>query len=400
MRGDNTAIKVRNVKKDFYRPHEKSSRSLKSSIINFWRKKQKGIDTQHVLKGVSFEIPKGEFFGVVGRNGSGKSTLLKMIAGIYQPTSGKITASGKLVPFIELGVGFNPELTGRENIYLNGALLGFSRREIDAMYDDIVDFAELREFMEQKLKNYSSGMQVRLAFAVAIKAQGDVLILDEVLAVGDEAFQRKCNKYFDEIKKDKNKTIILVTHSMDAVRKYCSKAILIENGEIIASGTPDDVADKYSMQFLNRASGHQEANRLGSGGVIYKNIKHELTKDKLIIDFDIENQTDIKQDGITMGFDFFVDDVMVFGNDTRHIKEYKSGIDLQGKEKRHYNVTFDNNFGSNTFDVGMTIAVGFGDEYTDRIKPAFSFDSINVGYYEGFKILGFPNIIENKTIQR
>lgn len=246
---DNVAIKIDNVKKDFYRPHEKSSRSLKTSIVNIWRKKDKGKDTQHALRGVSFEVQKGEFFGIVGRNGSGKSTLLKMIAGIYQPTSGTITTNGKLVPFIELGVGFNPELTGRENIYLNGALLGFSVKEIDAMYEDIVDFSELHEFMEQKLKNYSSGMQVRLAFAVAIKAQGDVLILDEVLAVGDEAFQRKCNEYFVRLKKEK-KTVILVTHSMDAVQQFCTKAVMVENGLVVASGDPAKVAQEYRELFV------------------------------------------------------------------------------------------------------------------------------------------------------
>ena len=141
----------------------------------------KGYKEQHVLKDISFEVEKGDFFGILGRNGSGKSTLLKIISEIYVPEKGTVTIDGKLVSFIELGVGFNPELTGRENVYMNGAMLGFSTAEIDAMYDDIVDFAELHEFMNQKLKNYSSGMQVRLAFSVAIKAQGDILILDEVL---------------------------------------------------------------------------------------------------------------------------------------------------------------------------------------------------------------------------
>ena len=157
-----------------------------------------------------------------------------------------MTVDGKLVSFIELGVGFNPELTGRENVYMNGALLGFSKEEVNAMYDDIVDFAELGAFMNQKLKNYSSGMQVRLAFSVAIKAQGDVLILDEVLAVGDEAFQRKCNDYFMERKKS-GKTTILVTHDMGAVKKYCNQAVLIENGLVKALGNPDDVANQYSF---------------------------------------------------------------------------------------------------------------------------------------------------------
>ena len=199
-----------------------------------------------VLKDISFEVHKGDFFGIVGQNGSGKSTLLKIISQIYTPNTGSVQVEGKLVPFIELGVGFNPELTGRENVYLNGAMLGFSKDEIDAMYDDIVDFAELGDFMEQKLKNYSSGMQVRLAFSVAIKSQGDILVLDEVLAVGDEAFQKKCQDFFFDAKREK-KTIILVTHSMNDVRKYCNKAMLIENGHITKFGKPDEVANRLRL---------------------------------------------------------------------------------------------------------------------------------------------------------
>ena len=242
------ALSVEHVSKSFRLPTEQAT-GLKQAFIN-WTKGIKGYKEQKVLKDISFEVHKGDFFGIVGRNGSGKSTLLKLISGIYVPDEGKIRYQGKLVPFIELGVGFNPELTGRENVYLNDALLGFTREEIDAMYDDIVDFAELGEFMDQKLKNYSSGMQVRLAFSVAIKAQGDILVLDEVLAVGDEAFQRKCDTFFANIKKDPTKTVILVTHDMSAVKKYCNKAILIKDGNIIVSGDKDEVADKYSLENL------------------------------------------------------------------------------------------------------------------------------------------------------
>ena len=241
-------LKVDNVEKSFRLPTEQAS-GFKQMLIN-WTKGIKGYREQKVLKGVSFEVRQGDFFGIVGRNGSGKSTLLKLISQIYVPESGSITVDGKLVPFIELGVGFNPELTGRENVYLNGALLGFSRSEIDDMYDDIVQFAELEEFMDQKLKNYSSGMQVRLAFSVAIQARGDILVLDEVLAVGDEAFQRKCDDFFAIIKQDPTKTVILVTHSMDAVKKYCNKAILIKDGRVIVSGDKDDVADRYTLENL------------------------------------------------------------------------------------------------------------------------------------------------------
>ncbi|HEM5998348.1 TPA: ABC transporter ATP-binding protein [Streptococcus suis] len=244
MTEKNIAVKVDHVSKFFKLPTE-TTQSLRTTMVNRFRG-IKGYKEQHVLKDISFEVEKGDFFGILGRNGSGKSTLLKIISQIYVPEKGSVTVDGKLVSFIELGVGFNPELTGRENVYLNGALLGFSKEEIDAMYDDIVDFAELREFMNQKLKNYSSGMQVRLAFSVAIKAQGDVLILDEVLAVGDEAFQRKCNDYFQERKKS-GKTTILVTHDMGAVKKYCNKAVLIENGLVKALGDPSDVANQYSL---------------------------------------------------------------------------------------------------------------------------------------------------------
>ena len=238
------AVKVDHVSKYFKLPTE-ATNSLRTALVNRF-KGIKGYKEQHVLNDISFEVEKGDFFGILGRNGSGKSTLLKIISEIYVPEKGSVTIDGKLVSFIELGVGFNPELTGRENVYMNGAMLGFSTAEIDAMYDDIVDFAELHEFMNQKLKNYSSGMQVRLAFSVAIKAQGDILILDEVLAVGDEAFQRKCNDYFQERKKS-GKTTILVTHDMGAVKKYCNKAVLIENGLVKALGSPENVANQYSF---------------------------------------------------------------------------------------------------------------------------------------------------------
>ena len=247
------AVKVDHVSKYFKLPTE-ATNSLRTALVNRF-KGIKGYKEQHVLKDISCEVEKGDFFGILGRNGSGKSTLLKIISEIYVPEKGTVTIDGKLVSFIELGVGFNPELTGRENVYMNGAMLGFSTAEIDAMYDDIVDFAELHDFMNQKLKNYSSGMQVRLAFSVAIKAQGDILILDEVLAVGDEAFQRKCNDYFQERKKS-GKTTILVTHDMGAVKKYCNKAVLIENGLVKAIGDPFDVSDQYSFDNLESNSHH------------------------------------------------------------------------------------------------------------------------------------------------
>lgn len=245
---NNLAVSVKHVSKDFHYTSARAA-TLKSLLTGIFRSKSgDSSDIQHALNNVSFDIQKGEFFGIVGRNGSGKSTLLKMIAGIYQPNKGQIQVSGKLVPFIELGVGFNPELTGRENVYLNGALLGFSRREIDQQYQEIVEFAELEKFMDQQLKNYSSGMQVRLAFSMAVRAKADVLLIDEVLAVGDADFQRKCYEYFKRLKKEK-KTVIFVSHDMAAVQEYCDRVALIEKSKLVAINSADKVSQMYRQLF-------------------------------------------------------------------------------------------------------------------------------------------------------
>jgi len=236
------AVEVRDIHKEFVLPQHKNS-TFKQTVVNIVKKNKKV--TQKVLDGVSFTVNKGDFYGIVGRNGSGKSTLLKLIAGVYTPTQGQIVVNGGLTPFIELGVGFNPELTGRDNVYLNGALLGFDRKQMNSMYSDIVEFAELEPFMDQKLKNYSSGMQVRLAFSIAVKAKNDILMFDEVLAVGDEAFQRKCLDVFEEYKAS-DQTVILVTHSMETVKTFCNKAVLISEGKIAKIGNPIEVADEYS----------------------------------------------------------------------------------------------------------------------------------------------------------
>ena len=244
-------VTVEHVSKTFKLPHEKHS-SLKSMLISRFKGSKQSYELQKALHDVSFEVRKGDFFAIVGRNGSGKSTLLKMLAGIYTPSSGQINVDGRLTPFIELGVGFNAELSGRENVFLNGALLGFSRKEMEAMYDDIVEFAELKRFMDQKLKNYSSGMQVRLAFSIAIRAKGDILLLDEVLAVGDSAFQQKCFNYFEELKADK-KTVVFVSHDMSAITRFCDRAVYIEEGKLIMDGTAAEVADLYVEKNIKNA---------------------------------------------------------------------------------------------------------------------------------------------------
>jgi len=242
------AVSVSNVKKDFKLPLKQGD-SLKDAIVQSLSIGMPKYKTYHALKGISFDVQKGEFFGILGRNGTGKSTLLKIISEIYQPTQGKVEVTGRLVPFIELGVGFNPKLSARENVYLNGAILGFSRIEIDARYQEIVEFAELEEFMDQKLKNFSSGMRVRLAFAIAVQANADILVIDEVLAVGDADFKKKCYEYFGSLKDDDSKTVIFVTHGMSAVREYCDRAILIDQGRIIFEGSGEEAADKYRSMF-------------------------------------------------------------------------------------------------------------------------------------------------------
>lgn len=270
---DEPALKIDQLHKNFILPHEKRG-SIKHVFTNVFKPRNPGAEVQRALKNISFEVKPGEFFGIVGRNGSGKSTLLKILAGIYQPTKGGVAIRGKLVPFIELGVGFNPELTGRENVYLNGALLGFSKKEIMRRYDQIVAFAELERFMDQKLKNYSSGMQVRLAFSLAVCAEADILLVDEVLAVGDADFQRKCYDYFRNLKKNKT-TVVFVSHDMNAVREYCDRAILIEDGKITARGHPSEVSTEYTKLFSETAEAEMSGNgkRWGKAGKLISEVK-------------------------------------------------------------------------------------------------------------------------------
>lgn len=296
MVADDTAIKVDGVYKSFKLPHEKKN-SLKSIFTSLFKQKQKGYETQYALRDISFEVKKGEFFGIVGRNGSGKSTLLKILAEIYRPTKGSVRINGRLVPFIELGVGFNPDLTGRENVYLNGALLGFTTKEIDEQYDDIVSFAELERFMDQKLKNYSSGMQVRLAFAVATRAKAEILLIDEVLAVGDADFQRKCFNYFKSLKKS-GTTVVFVSHDMDAVREYCDRAILIDKNQIIESGDTDAVAQKYTQLFIDQSENSQqpgqEGSRWGKGGIVTREVGVDVNQELVSVTYRIEAHADVE----------------------------------------------------------------------------------------------------------
>lgn len=241
------AIKVEGVSKTFRIPHEKIS-SLRGAAVSVFKKKS--YEEFKALDNVSFEVKKGEFFGIIGRNGSGKSTLLKILAGIYQPDKGKVKINGMISPFLELGIGFNPELSGRDNVYLNATVLGLTKKEIDEKFDSIVKFSELERFIDQKLKNYSSGMQVRLAFSVSIHANRDILLMDEVLAVGDSNFQAKCLEEFNRYKQ-KGKTVVLVSHDITTIQRYCDRALLLRNGVVKKIGNAEEVCHEYIHENIS-----------------------------------------------------------------------------------------------------------------------------------------------------
>jgi ABC-type polysaccharide/polyol phosphate transport system ATPase subunit len=256
------AVVVDGVSKTFELPQERVH-TLKERALHPLRRTR--TDVLHALRDVSFDVASGEFFGIVGRNGSGKSTLLKCLAGIYATDRGRIHLDGRLSAFIELGVGFSMDLPARDNVIINATMLGLSPREARTRFEAVVEFAELGEFVDLKLKNYSSGMLVRLAFAVMIQVDADILLIDEVLAVGDAAFQQKCFDEFVRIR-DSGKTILLVTHDMGAVHRFCDRALLLERGRVVALEEPDTVGNRYlELNFSEVARGNAEHERdLGS----------------------------------------------------------------------------------------------------------------------------------------
>ena len=258
------AVVVDGVSKTFRLPQEQVH-TLKERALHPFRRQ--GYERLQALRDISFQVEKGEFFGIVGRNGSGKSTLLKLLAGIYRADAGRIYVNGRLSTFIELGVGFNPDLAARDNVTINGIMLGLSPREARARFDRIIEFAELEEFVDLKLKNYSSGMQVRLAFSVMIQVDADILLIDEVLAVGDASFQQKCFDVFHKLREEK-RTILFVTHDMGSVKRFCDRAVLIHRGDIEAIGAPDDVANRYvALNFGDdgRRTADDGGERYGNG---------------------------------------------------------------------------------------------------------------------------------------
>ena len=242
------AVSIVGASKSFKLPRNRAS-TLKERVLQ--PRSARSFEWLHAVRDVTVDVERGEFFGIVGRNGGGKSTLLKCLAGIYRLDAGQITVRGSLSPFIELGVGFNMEMTARDNVIINAIMLGLSRREAVARFDQIIDFAELHDFLDLKLKNYSSGMLVRLAFSVSIQVRADVLLIDEVLAVGDANFQQKC---FDELErlKRQGRTVLFVTHDMAAVERFCDRAMLMSHGNVLEIGDPATVARHYNK--LNFAS--------------------------------------------------------------------------------------------------------------------------------------------------
>ncbi|MCL2110074.1 ABC transporter ATP-binding protein [Microgenomates group bacterium] len=242
MSSKQPAITARNLSKLFRSQKQKTFKEMLPALIG---KGKKGVmDSFWALREVSFEIAKGESFAIIGPNGSGKSTLLKILAGVTQQTQGEFVVNGRIAPLLELGAGFHPDMTGRENIYLNSIILGSTKEETKKIIEDIIDFSEIREFIDQPVKNYSSGMYVRLAFAVAIHTQFDILLADEVLAVGDEKFQKKCLAKMEEFKA-RGKTIVLVTHNTKTVKEFCQRALYLRYGKEISCGEAEEVAARY-----------------------------------------------------------------------------------------------------------------------------------------------------------
>jgi ABC-2 type transport system ATP-binding protein len=244
------AFRVEHLSKSFEIPTENRN-TIKERLMHF--RNRLSYDTLKVLDDISFEIKKGEFFSIIGRNGSGKSTLLKILAGIYTADKGKITVNGEISPFLELGVGFNPELSGKDNVYLNSTLLGQTKKEIDRNFEEIVAFSELEQFIHLKLKNYSSGMQVRLAFATAIQTKREILIMDEVLAVGDAAFKDKCYDVFEKIIAS-GRTIIFVSHDIGSVMKYSDRVMYLEAGKIACIGSAAEAVSQYLPSHQHKES--------------------------------------------------------------------------------------------------------------------------------------------------
>lgn len=244
------AMAVDNVSKTFKIPHERKI-TVFEHLAGLFRGNSYRYEVFYALKNLNFSIKHGETFGLIGPNGCGKSTLLKVVAGVLYPDEGRVRVNGQVAPFLELGVGFQPELSAKENVYLYGAIMGLTRKEIDQRYDEIMEFSELKRFENMKLRNFSSGMYVRLAFATAIQTDPDIMLVDEVLAVGDEAFQKKCREKIDEIRRA-GKTILLVSHDLATVQSLCERCLLLNGGQMVKLGETGSVLAEYNRMRSER----------------------------------------------------------------------------------------------------------------------------------------------------
>jgi ABC-type polysaccharide/polyol phosphate transport system ATPase subunit len=345
-------------------------------------RRRRGHNTFKALQDISFAVKEGEFFGIAGRNGSGKSTLLKCLAGIYQ-VDGEIWRRGRLSTFIELGVGFNPDLAAKDNVIMNGIMMGLTPREAKRRYDSVIDFAELHEFQDLKLKNYSSGMHVRLAFSVAIQVDADMLLIDEVLAVGDAAFQQKCYDVFNNMR-DAGRTIVFVTHDMGSMQRFCHRAMLIERGEMVYIGDPAEVGDRYLELNFGRdpdAAAKAAGERSGDG---------EARVDEVWIeDAAGERRTAVQQgQRVTLharvSFNVDVDDpaasIYVMNADHRAVlvattaREHEHTGHFRAGEEAVFSFSFENVFAPGRYNPMFTLAHrGSGLDLMDRFEGASSF---------------------------
>ena len=370
---------VDHVTKRFVVPHERRN-TLKERVLHPVRRS--GVHRFEALNDVTFSVERGEFFGIVGRNGSGKSSLLKCLAGIYRTDAGQIYADGGMSTFIELGVGFNPELAARDNVVMNGVMHGLSPREARERFDEVVRFAELEEFVDLKLKNYSSGMHVRLAFSVMIQIGADIMLVDEILAVGDASFQQKCFDVFFQMR-DEGKTVLFVTHDMAAVQRFCHRAMLLERGKIVAIGAPEEVADRYldlNFEGLGEASGNGPAGaRAGDGAA-------------RVADAWIEDEDGVRQGALaqghpcalraSIGVEQPIEDpvVAVAVVNAQHQNVFVASSAARGEGSGHFeagetldfSVSFDNALAPGRYAVS-TLITHPGGQIADRWESIFTF---------------------------
>jgi len=403
----NTIIKATNISK-LYNLGTISSRSLKNDIFNIFKKNKNYNQYIWALKNISFEIPQGQVIGIIGKNGSGKSTLLKIISKITSPTEGQIFINGRIASLLEVGTGFHAELTGRENIFLNGAILGMTKHEIKKHFDEIVSFSGVEIFIDTPVKRYSSGMYVRLAFAVAAHLQPEILIVDEVLAVGDTEFQKKCLNKMNDVAKSQGRTILFVSHQMTAIQNLCNKTMLLENGNIIAYDNTPQVIDLYLKKNFDETQKDISLRKDRRGNFICKIIKIEfiypsnqnfyITGDDITLLINIHNPSNqtIKNISLSIGIDNYNDiRLAVMINTT-----INKNIDiLPGENKIKY--TLHNNcFAPGSYYI--TFFMTQNNDIIDWIHSAYSFQIKESDYYKTGKIINSQtaSILTNFSISQ